>query len=374
VITAERRSVMDVGVPTLGALDEDHGFSHLPGNFRIYEKGFRVIVSGELTSWDSPCGVNCSYTVSFPGPAYDCIDIGPLSSVSESDFNISALFGENINNRMGAPLPFINASVFFIGLDDFGNESSPIKLWLVYDQLNRTVRCDLYNATYNTNVSYVNNIQDVHTDVIRHNPINDGNFLFNTNATIDPFDFNLFSIHEAVVSMLYGWVAIVNDILYTYSYVANWEGVTQMSDSNPYFTIPGDLGTAVEDLMVNVTLSLNILRNDPIPEIASVIIEQITPAMVITFPPVYTYSAKVLWQIYGSAFAITTFSVGIGSLMLFRDGRSGDLSFSRVLVSTRNPTLDRICREDELRDVRLRYGQLKEFEHICFGTENEISR
>src|ERR1700734_1829559 len=99
---------MDVGVPILGALDEDHGFSHLPGNFRIYEKGFRVIVSGELTSWDSPCGVNCSYTVSFPGPAYDCIDIGPLSSISESDFNISALFGENINNRMGAPLPFIN--------------------------------------------------------------------------------------------------------------------------------------------------------------------------------------------------------------------------------------------------------------------------
>jgi hypothetical protein len=215
--------VANASVPVLGALDEDHGFSHLPGNFRIYEKGFRVVVSGELTSWASPCGVNCSYEVSFAGPAHECTDIGPLSSVSEADFNISAVFTQNINDRMQAPLPFINDSVYFIGLDDVGNETSPIKLWLVYDQLNHTVRCDLYNATYNTNVSYVNNIQYVHTDVVRHNPINDGNLLFNTNTTIDPFDFNLFSIHEAVVSMSYGWVAIVNNILYTYAYVANWE-------------------------------------------------------------------------------------------------------------------------------------------------------
>jgi hypothetical protein len=88
-----------------------------------------------------------------------------------------------------------------------------------------------------------------------------------------------------------------------------------MSDIDPYLTIPGDLGTAVEDL---------ILRSDPVPEIASVIVEQITPAMIITYPPVYTYSAKVLCQIYGTAFAITTICAGIGNFMLFRDGIPGE--------------------------------------------------
>src|SRR5579862_663682 len=66
-------------------------------------------------------------------------------------------------------------------------------------------------------------------------------------------------------------------------------------------------------------------------------------------------------------------------------GVDADLSFSQVLVSTRNKSLDRVCTgtnlggdpiTKELKDTQLRFGMLltRESPHPCFGLDNEITQ
>lgn len=359
----------NITAPVIGNLDEDHGLAQFPGAYWLYDTGYRVLMSHEVTSWPSPCGVNCSYTVSFAGPAYECVEMGPFFSLS---VNLTDLWSQNINDRSQNPLPFINGSVFYIGLDDFGNKTSPIKFWAVYNQLNRTLRCDLHNATYTTKISYLNNVQFVQTDVVRNNPVNDGNRLFE-DYVIDLFDVHLFLIHETVVGMLSGWVAQIGPILYTESYVANWDGVVELRNSTPKLIFPDNLGSIIEDFIVNVTLTQNVFRNNSDPDIASFIVEKATVATVTTYPPIYTYSTSVLWQIYGTALAMSMACIVVGSYMLFKNGTFGSLSFSQVLVATRNPTLDRLCKDDGLQQAPLRYGALGATGHMCFGIDSEIT-
>src|SRR5271156_2084496 len=66
-------------VPTL-ILDRDIGILQL-GTASFFfggSVGFRrfalsVMSGGEIIPWPSPCGANCSYSVSFPGPAVSCV-------------------------------------------------------------------------------------------------------------------------------------------------------------------------------------------------------------------------------------------------------------------------------------------------------------
>ena len=74
--------------------------------------------------------------------------------------------------------------------------------------------------------------------------------------------------------------------------------------------------------------------------------------------------------------------------MLFRNGVDSSMSFSQVLATTRNPSLDRLCRgaslggetiPEDLSKARLRYGELIDVEdgvstHACFGLVDEIRK
>jgi hypothetical protein len=147
--------------------------------------------------------------------------------------------------------------------------------------------------------------------------------------------------------------------------------------------------TKLQDYMTNFTLSLISLRNDPIDtatmkllNITSQLIVQTTvPATLISFPAVYAYSRVVLWQIYATALGFTMVCVLLGSCMLYMNGVAGDLSFSQVLVTTRNPTLDKISEgaglggrfiTDRVQKVKVRYGKVVGTEGVGFGKEGEI--
>lgn len=71
--------------------------------------------------------------------------------------------------------------------------------------------------------------------------------------------------------------------------------------------------------------------------------------------------------------------------MLWDNGVDADMSFSQVLVATRNPSLDQICVganlggdqiTEELKESQLRFGMLLtgESPHPCFGLEGEINQ
>ena len=71
--------------------------------------------------------------------------------------------------------------------------------------------------------------------------------------------------------------------------------------------------------------------------------------------------------------------------MLWDNGVDADLSFSQVLVSTRNKSLDRVCMgtnlggdqiTEGLKDTQLRFGMLLtgESPYACFGLGDEITQ
>jgi hypothetical protein len=107
---------------------------------------------------------------------------------------------------------------------------------------------------------------------------------------------------------------------------------------------------------------------------------------------VFVYLPQSLWIGYAFAVAITLASIFIGSWAIHQNGVASDTLFSRILVTTRNPTLDHLsvgaCLggdpfPKELRKTKLRFGVLMEdepregplgrVEHCCFGTRGETT-
>jgi hypothetical protein len=54
----------------------------------------------------------------------------------------------------------------------------------------------------------------------------------------------------------------------------------------------------------------------------------------------------MLWEIYGAAMVESMLCIIVGSYMLFSSGVGADITFSQVLLASRNPTLDVLCAED----------------------------
>ena len=396
--TTEQSILANVSVPTLASLDDnDLGFGSAVGQSSLVGILSRVAYGGEPISWPSPCGVNCSYTFSFVGPAYQCVDLGPWSPYL---INITLL---SLLTPQANPPPS-NVSISYLGIDDWGVQTNtPISRWIFYNSFNNTIRCVLYNATYTTNVSYANNIQSVQNNL---EPIHSVNLLsqsqfddLSTSPTINltiarSQNVNLFSLHETLDSVLGGWVGKgvfrsgvdfseetqVNTGIVTWSGVASW--------SSDVLTLPNELSSKIQDLMTNYTISLIYLRNYPYePSVmtefnisSQPIIQTSVPATITSYPVVYVYSSVALWQIYSTALGFTLIAVMLGSFMLYTTGVAGELSFSQILVTTRNPTLDKISEgagrggkyiTDRVQKVKVRYGRLDSTE-FGFGTDDEI--
>jgi hypothetical protein len=148
------------------------------------------------------------------------------------------------------------------------------------------------------------------------------------------------------------------------------------------FTIEGNVSQILESLLVNTTLSItNLLSGPTISNDLTAVAAQYTPvaALVTSYPAKYVYNRIPLWGTYGIALGLAGICSVMGGLMLWKNGMAGDLRFSHVVVTTRNPTLDKLCSGTGMADikglehVRLRYGILPGDEpRLAFGTEDEI--
>ena len=206
---------------------------------------------------------------------------------------------------------------------------------------------------------------------------------------------NLFAIQDAVARLLSGSVTQTGGGEGTF----NVEGAhiamstfAQFGVGNPIF--PPDFEFVVEQFLVNTTLSLNFFYSSPPiltiggSNISNPIVSVSTQATITAYPAKYTYSEKTLWGIYGTALALGLLSVIIGCYTLANNGVDATMSFSQILVTTRNRTLDDHCsgawRGGEyipkgLTATRLRYGEMRgresdtsQFTHPAFGLDNEI--
>ncbi|KAI8964621.1 hypothetical protein F5Y11DRAFT_79555 [Daldinia sp. FL1419] len=123
----------------------------------------------------------------------------------------------------------------------------------------------------------------------------------------------------------------------------------------------GTLATAVESLSRNFTYSLltyshwqNFTTEIPI-----------TVSMPKNF---FYYNSKTLLATYSSAVVVTLLCICVGFAALLSNGYTSSMSFSAVLLTTRNPDLDRLSADNNLgakplpqpiRDTKLRFGILQ---------------
>lgn len=89
---------------------------------------------------------------------------------------------------------------------------------------------------------------------------------------------------------------------------------------------------------------------------------------------VYVYDVGVLIGAYLAVACVAIAALGIGLIALKRNGHSGDTSFSGVVLSTRNPTLDQACEggRQELLATRIKFGTLRTNDRPAFGTADDF--
>ena len=397
---ANRTVVAPVNVPVLAPMNNYFGLLDATIAATIQAISLRVMFAGGIIPWTSPCGMNCSYTFSFLGPAYQCVNLGPFSS---TQVNLTQIQNSGFLGVADHPPP--NSTVLYYGIQDPGNETSPVGIWIFYDALNQTLKCDLYNATYTASVSYMDNHQTTQYSLDFHNLIADGRLLFSgglisayQNEDLIADDsfwarLNLLLLQGFAATQLTGWVVLMGDAVQLDSDVAYWPGVVRWSP--PGVSLPpsdasqvlafDDLAANVQNYLANVTLSLINYRNANLnlSHLANVtsnlIIETITPATSTSFPLIFIYSRPILWQGYACALGFTTICVGIGAILLYTNGVAGRLTFSQVLVTTRNPKLNKISEGAELggkyitarvKKVQVKYEKLSATGKMGFGVKD----
>ena len=209
---------------------------------------------------------------------------------------------------------------------------------------------------------------------------------------------NLFAIEEAVAEVISGSVTITGGGYGDFNFEDTLIAMSNLAQFSPYnVSYPANFEQALEELLVNTTLSLNyFLSNPPILQIdgsnlSYPVIQTQAAATIISYPAVYVYSAVTLWEIYGISIAISILGVAAGCYMLARNGVDAQMSFSQVVVTTRNTTLDDCCYgawrggeyiSKSLANTELKYGELKSKivdgsqqvseNHIAFGLNNEV--
>jgi len=376
---------------------------HIPTD--LEKLTMRVFTSGDIVSWPSLCGSNCSYTVTFDGPAYQCVDI-QLPTISDFDSLSPTLWLYNTT------LGIVNVSVTspYDGTNITVEASDGIWIWREEpdDNFTHGTHCELYAATYTTKVNYSDNIPSVSANLLLHDQIFSsiteeiltlpGNRIPSTTTYALA---NFYAVEQAVEQLLQGYITLVDEggqaegttqsiVIGGDSLVTLWNLVstTNISLNNP-ITFPTNFSQRVEEVLMNTTISLaNLLQRPSFG--ASPATYSLVNATIVSYPSLFVYSPRALWEIYGIALSLGCICVAIGLYFLFKSGVYADMSFSQVMVTTRNPRLDRLCYgaalgqdfiSKELRRTKLRYGEPISMEdredevnqHVCFGLEKEVT-
>jgi hypothetical protein len=387
-------SVLNTKVPVVAPLDSDVGFVTVDHDFgftgaaqQLIFVAARVLTAGQFISQPSPCG-NCSYSISFNGPTWQCIQVDPLV-VEIPDLGLPS-----------PPLgPFYGVDSFMSNIQANFNRSEDQGFWIAYGlPPDNFIHCTLYNATYTTQVQYTSDSPIVNTTIQSFQQVTDaainGYTIIKSNKTSNAEANelwtlqNYYAIHNAVGRLLLGGIEF--RVGYGLAYlqtILGFSDMVQISRNNVSF--PADFTKRLERYFVNTVLSLtHFLQSPPVPQIEgsdvrSPAAHATTEATVITYPARYTYSAGILWRSYGIAVGCSTLCILVGCHALFSNGVDADMSFSQILVTTRNVALDRLCDGEslggeniskKLLKTPLRYGEERRNEgHACFGFDSEVT-
>jgi hypothetical protein len=313
------------------------------------------MTNGAISPWASPCGSadldtnnTCTYYVQFPGPAFHCVP-GDQNSVDAPVLSGSTVYNATLVGNLTSCL-----------LISYRQDTGPPEFLV----------CTVYTATYNTSVKFVDNLLErsaVNTILTLLQPLlgTASQFLLDDIQpnTTGPYHglpsqdwwslLNQYTLGEMMVLFLNGTLSPQPG--------GGWPGssiaMTNIVSLGKTVEYPVDFALQIENLMVNVTLSLfqftksnqtiypgvNNTQSQPPATFTTIITDSQQ-----TYSQIYLYNTWQLWASYGPALALGVLCIFIGSHALFKNGVAGDMSFSQVLVTTRNPSLDRLAANNTL--------------------------
>jgi hypothetical protein len=374
-------------------------------------------------------GWNCTYTINFMGPGYKCDDISdsppataPLklsqiapqgnftyvAQVDQDDYRSSQIDTVNGVPRQKPPYPdslgvFQSEPILWIGYAKQSNVKYPddspyAKKWKVVHEP-KMFKCVMHHTNYTFNMSYTptQSASLIHREFLR--PLIDTTLTFNStnnsdwvakpssnfiSPSKDPKTYKLTAAYHSMGSLLRnflrGNVEKTTDVfVVTRSDISE----TRLMDARTSHPLP-TLITDVQSLFEEMLLSL---LSEPTLVVAST---QPVPCDKTRIINAYRYYKRWLWIGYAAVIAITFCFVLVGAWSIHQNGVASDVLFSRIMVTTRNPTLDHLgvgaCLGGdpfprELTETKLRFGVLLEdepregplgvVEHCCFGTVGE---
>lgn len=301
-------------VPTVSVWDGDVGFiefgsgnSYLGPSNQLSRIATRVLTIGEVLTFPSPCGANCTYHLTLAGPAYRCLEYDPSLPLP------------NLTGPAGYPFDEYNPDTFpYYSVEIVGNNTGD-GLWVLYGP-NATIHCTLWNATYRSNISFTNNIAEISTTVELGSQLN------STNITLPASTYALYSNPQTSLGVLSEWEALntytiqkaVSSLLQGYIYVAGvygglntqdtMIGVANFVDVSPFnVTFHGNVSNLIESLLINTTLSItNFLSRPALPDNSGRNVSQ--PATYTQVPAFITESTRTITSRFGAPMALRSAS------------------------------------------------------------------
>ncbi|KAI5795266.1 hypothetical protein EDC01DRAFT_728137 [Geopyxis carbonaria] len=371
-----------------------------------------------ITETVSSCpGYNCTYVVNFEGPWYNCTS----KPFADSPFNASefapksARGGQNYvyksqisppNSEYNATqsgnmtVPEIDAAV---RAGDIGVFTFEPMMWMgyvvnstkripgtnnnsqwEYELEQRSVLCVHQKANYEVTSRWTDGV------VNRTTKVTGGRDLLAPGQELHPQDrdaYRVFASYHAIGKIVRDWISgdltqkNTADGTVTHSKISSTQLVDQTT-SWPYRDLPRDFTRFYE----NIVLSF---LSEKYFEIA---LEERRTCPSSRYENLFQYEKRGLWISYSIAIVVAFVCIIMGALSINHNGMCSDITFSKIMVTTRNRTLDALVKSypgvalgghpvpQDLENTRLRFGVIDDeddsesaplMKHTAFGLAGE---
>lgn len=289
----------------------------------------KVIPTGELLPYKSPCGANCTYTIDFFAPALKCEDQENPSDVV-GDGKSWTYYDAEVATVEETPLTLL------VSYNNYYASNMSVVKDTPNEKLFRTLLCTAHNATYHLNATYTNDEPQYASSITKyhdHIPVIRDAHRFRLNcAGQECARVNFYALTSAVLAYLSGSLQKV-DVEGTLDSSTQVQNTTLVSFSDEW-EVAHDLLPGIPALLSNLILSTLSLPS------AARADAQCTARTVF---PAYTYTSLWLVLPYAIALVLVLLALALGTIALQATGlRVGD-PFSQLLVTTRNPALDELA-------------------------------
>lgn len=376
--------------------------------------------SGKPIQIATPCpNHNCTWKASFQAPWYNCTskkqaevaleipkfinytfdDLAPVGSKIYFASSDSAEYARPQPGYNDADLDkqgtFANEPAIWFGYvlqtNRFSNDSrvvlppnsKPPKAWN-YEMQRYVMRCELQKANYTINFSFENNVQKTNISTSDGKPVFTPPAGSSTFGPLDPGYKEFMAYHSLgllVREVAHGYVNKTNssDAPVTSTSLSK----SRLLNQSTSFTVP-DFKAEFQKYFEEIILTL---LSEPYLEIGAT--ENVTCRQT-RFENIFFYEVQGLWIGYAISSAVALLSIITGCVSIYWNGITSDTLFSKILVTTRNRTLDKLVKQyegvclggdpfpRELKETQLRFGVIDEREtdddrtkHAAFGTVEE---